>query len=144
MTTITLEGGKELKAALRLMGQDIQEAVGKAVLGTAIELRGDIVKRYNQGPATGRVYEKYNPRRTHQASAPGQAPMTDTGRLAGSVVFEVEGPLTASVSSAMALAQWLEYGTTRIAPRPAWVPAAEEMALKFRTRLERAIAGEIR
>ena len=42
-----------------------------------------------RGPKSGRVYELYQPRRTHQASAPGEYPATDTGRLAGSIGYEI-------------------------------------------------------
>lgn len=139
-TTITMDGGKELQAALRNMGPELQEVVGQIVEGTGLELRGDIIKRYNEGPASGRVYQKYEPRRTHQASAPGQAPMSDQGRLVGSVVYKVVSDMSVEIFSAMARAAWLEYGTTQIAPRPAWRPAVEEAIPMFRSRLETAIA----
>ena len=139
-TTITMDGGKELQAALRNMGPELQDVVGQIVEGTGLELRGDIVKRYQSGPASGRVYQKYNPRRTHRASAPGEAPMSDTGQLAGSVVYKVVSDMAVEVSSGMPRAAWLEYGTTQMAPRPAWRPAVEEMAPLFRSRLETAIA----
>ena len=113
--------------------------MGDAVNATGLELRGDIVKAYQRGPASGVTYEKYNPRRTHTASAPGQAPATDTGRLASSVDFKREGPMSATVGSAVVYAAMLEFGTSRIAPRPAWVPATEAMRPKFRKRLEAAL-----
>lgn len=144
MTRITITGAKELQAALANMSDEMAEEVGKGVNATGLEIRGDIVKRINRGPATGRIYQKYNPRRTHTASAPGQAPQTDTGRLASSITFRAEGPLTVSVGSALAYASYLEFGTASILPRPAWTPAAEEAAPKFRKRLERALAGVIR
>ena len=139
-TTITMDGGKELQAALRNMGPELQEVVGQIVEGTGLELRGDIIKRYQSGPASGRVYQKYNPRRTHQASAPGQAPMSDTGRLANATVYKVVDDMTVEVSNDVFYAAWLEYGTTQIAPRPAWRPAVEEIMPMFRSRLETAIA----
>ena len=139
-TTITMAGGKELQAALRNMGPELQEVVGQIVEGTGLELRGDIIKRYQSGPASGRVYQKYNPRRTHQASAPGQAPMSDTGRLANATVYKVVDDMTVEVSNDVFYAAWLEYGTTQIAPRPAWRPAVEEIMPMFRSRLETAIA----
>ena len=139
-TTITMDGGKELQAALRNMGPELQEVVGQIVEGTGLELRGDIIKRYQNGPASGRVYQKYNPRRTHQSSAPGQAPMSDTGRLANATVYKVVNDMTVEVSNDVFYAAWLEYGTTQMAPRPAWRPAVEEAMPMFRSRLETAIA----
>lgn len=43
-----------------------------------------------RGPKSGRVYAKYNPKRLHQASAPGEYPATDTGFLVASIGFETE------------------------------------------------------
>ena len=142
MTRVTLElqGGDQLAAALRAYGAAAEKHVGDAVNATGLELRGDIVKAYQRGPASGVTYEKYNPRRTHTASAPGQAPATDTGRLASSVDFKRDGPMSATVGSRVAYAAMLEFGTSRIAPRPAWVPATEAMRPKFRQRLEAALA----
>ena len=141
MTRITmqLEGEAQLMAALRAYGAKAEKHVGDAVNATGLELRGEIVKAYQRGPASGVTYEKYNPRRTHTASAPDEAPATDTGRLASSVDFKREGPMSATVGSQVAYAAMLEFGTIRIAPRPAWVPATEAMRPKFRQRLERAL-----
>jgi len=138
--TMQLEGGDQLAAALRAYGAKAEKHVGDAVNATGLELRGDIIKRIQKGPASGVTYEKYNPRRTHTASAPGEAPATDTGRLASSVDFKREGPMSATVGSQVAYAAMLEFGTSRIAPRPAWVPATESMRPKFRQRLETALA----
>jgi len=138
--TMHLEGGEQLAAALRAYGAAAERHVADAVNATGLELRGDIVKAYQRGPASGVTYEKSNPRRTHTASAPGQAPATDTGRLASSVNFKREGPMSATVGSAVVYAAMLEFGTSRIDPRPAWVPATEAVRPKFRQRLERALA----
>lgn len=144
---LSLTGGKELQAALSNMSDDLRGAVNKVVLNEGMKLRGEIVRSVQQGPASGRIYQKYNPRRTHRASAPGQAPMTDTGRLASSVYFNKEtvgGNMVATVGSALAYASWLEYGTMQMAARPYFRPALEERRPKFQRNLERAIAGEIR
>jgi HK97 gp10 family phage protein len=137
MTTITLDGGKELAAALRNASKDMVAAVEEAVKNTGVELRSDVVKRIQRGPKTGIVYQRRGIR--HPSSAPGQAPATDTGRLANSIIFEQVGPVSVTVGSALIYAAYLEYGTTRMAPRPAWRPAVEAMAPKFRSRLLRAL-----
>jgi len=144
MTTISVTGTKELQAALTALGGDISEAVTDAVNATGLEIRGDIVKRIQRGPKTGRTYKKSNPTRTHKASAPGQAPATDTGRLVNSITFKQEGPLTVTVGSQLAYAHFLEFGTRKMAKRPAWAPAAMQAQPKFIKRLEAAIAGAIR
>jgi len=142
--TLRLEGSKELQAALQRATGEVREAVSKAVIGTALELQGDIKQSIARGPASGRTYEKYSPRRTHTASAPGQPPMTDTGRLVNSIEFDRIGDLTATVGSKLVYAPWLEYGTSRMAARPFFRPAVEEIGPKFMARLERAIGEAIR
>lgn len=138
--TMKLEGLEGLQAALSQMTKEIEAEVGKAVDATGLELRGEVVKAYQRGPASGRVYEKYAPRRTHTASAPGEAPATDTGRLASSVNYKKDGAMSATVGSEIVYAAMLEFGTSRIAPRSAWVPAVEAMRPKFQRRIEAALA----
>ena len=142
--TLRLEGSAELQAALRRASGEIKQAVSRAVVGTALELQGNIKTSIARGPASGRTYEKYNPRRTHTASAPGQPPMTDTGRLVNSIEFDKIGDLTATVGSKLAYAPYLEYGTSRMAARPFFRPAIEEIRPKYMTRLERALGDELR
>lgn len=142
--TLRLEGSAELQAALRRASGEIKQAVSRAVVGTALELQGNIKTSIARGPASGRTYEKYNPRRTHTASAPGQPPMTDTGRLVNSVEFDKIGDLTATVGSKLAYATYLEYGTSRMAARPFFRPAIEEIRPKYMARLEKALGDTLR
>lgn len=142
---LTLEGSAELKAALANMSKEVEDNVREAVIGTALSMRGKVTKAINSGPASGRTYQKYNPRRTHTASAPGQAPMSDQGRLAGSVYFDAdEANLSAEVGSLLAYAAYLEYGTTQMAPRPVWQPTLEEERPLFQRRVEKAVGIAIK
>lgn len=133
---IRVDGSRDLVRALHKRGVEARRMVAKASKATAIEIRGDIVKRIHKGPASGHVYEKYSPRRTHQSSAPGQAPMTDTGALANSVVWRAWKLTTYIVESHLKYSKWLEYGSRRMKPRPAWRPAVEQSAPRFQRRLE--------
>jgi hypothetical protein len=142
--TLKLEGEAQLMEALRKLGADAQAEARKAVEATAIEARGDIVRGYQRGPASGAVYEKYSPRRTHQASAAGEAPATDTGRLASGTQYRITGPLSAEVSNSVAYGAMLEWGTQRIAPRPLWRPTVIAAGPKFRARMETAIKRAMR
>jgi hypothetical protein len=139
---IEISGTEEVAQALRQYGERAERAVFEAVLKTAIDVNGDIKKRIQRGPKTGRIYLRgpgQNLSREHRASAPGEAPATDTGRLVNSIDFKMEGPLTATVSSFLAYAAYLEFGTQNIAPRPAWVPSVEAARPKFKKRLEEAL-----
>ena len=142
--SIKMDGLAGLQIALLAASQEARGGVDRAVVATAIELRGDVAKRIQRGPATGTVYEKYSPRRTHQSSAPSESPATDTGRLANSIVFDKVGFLSATVGSDLVYARALEFGHTYtdgrvIEPRPAWVPAVEAITPKYIARLERAL-----
>jgi hypothetical protein len=135
--SIDIQGGAQLEAALKKLGKDGQDALSKVVIATGIELRGDIVKKYQRGPASGRVYQRGNI--IHQASAPGEAPATDTGRLASSVEFRTQNRFNATVGSNVVYGAFLEWGTRNIAPRPAWRPAVEDAGPKYVKRLEDAL-----
>ena len=137
--SISMDGLAGLQADLRRASADARARVDDAVVGSAIELRGDVVKRIQRGPATGTVYEKYDPRRTHQSSAPSEAPASDQGGLVRSVLFDKVGQMSATVGSDLVYAAVLEFGSDRIDPRPAWVPAVELMTPKFVSRVERAL-----
>ena len=141
---VSIAGQKEMARALNNMSADIEQAVSNVVLTTAMELRGQIVRSVQRGPKTGFVYQKYNPRRVHQASAPGEAPATDTGRLANSIFFDQASNLTATVGSNIVYAKHLEYGTRHMGARPFFTPAVEEMRPKFLRRISNAIGVEIR
>lgn len=137
-----IEGQQELDAALRRYGRAAEREVGLAVNATGLEVRGDIVKRIQQGPATGITYTRGNI--THTASRAGEAPATDTGRLASSIDYRKTGAMSATVGSQVVYAAMLEFGTSRIGPRPAWVPAVEAARPKFRRRVRDALARAAR
>ena len=136
--SVTLDGADELIAQLAKIGKQSGPAMTKIANATAIELRGNIIKKINRGPNTGRTYKRGNV--SHTASAPGQAPATDTGRLVGSVYFDQArgtfGSPTATVGSKLAYALYLEYGTRNMKPRPVWEPEAKKAQAKFIKRVE--------
>lgn len=86
-------------------------------------------------PGTGRLYDrgrtkKGYKRKPHRASAPGEPPAVDTGRLRASIGFERLGPWTYRVGTGVEYAGYLEFGTIgpeytggRILPRPFMRPA---------------------
>ena len=135
-----IEGQDELVAALKKLGEGAEIEIDRVVQATGLELRGEIVKMYQRHTPTGIIYEKYNPRRTHQASAPGEPPATDTGRLAGSVEYTKVGQVAAEVGTQVNYGAWLEFGTLSIAKRPAWLPAIEIIRPLFRRRMETALS----
>jgi HK97 gp10 family phage protein len=101
-------------------------------------VRNEVVRRIQQTPKTGRVYTRRGVE--HQASAPGEAPASDTGTLVQSITVEVNAEkLSVTVNAGAAHAPALEFGTDKIEPRPYMrVSLAEK-----RAELEATIAREI-
>ena len=110
-------------SAIKDYTADMRRLVGRA----ANLVRNTAVDSINQGAKSGVVYEKYNPRRTHQASAAGQPPATDTGFLVNNIFTNIDADgLGASVESRAAYSSFLEFGTSKMAARPFMQPALEE------------------
>jgi len=129
--TTTLKGDKRLERKLGSLSSAAAEEAQQIVDATALRVRNNAVRSIQKGPASGRVYEKYSPRRTHQASAPGQPPMTDTGQLAGSINI-VTGTLRAKVGTPLMYGLFLEFGTRKMRQRPWLRPAFEKERGAFR------------
>lgn len=125
---IDLQGVNDLIRQLTDLGEDAQEVVLDAVEDMALATHQYAQQGILRGPKTGRVYEKYKPRRTHQASSPGEYPATDTGRLAGAVAFELPRGETAiaTVGTNLQYGRHLEFGTSRMAARPWLLPSFEK------------------
>jgi phage gpG-like protein len=85
---VRITGDDKLLAQFQRLAMAAPEAVHELVTELTLDVHRRAVRGVQRGPASGRVYQKYRPRRTHQASAPGEYPATDTGRLASSIQFE--------------------------------------------------------
>lgn len=111
----------------RLM-ESIQEELSKALLASALKVESDAKTSIARGPKTGRIYVRGNI--THRASAPGQAPATDTGRLINSIVSYVDKSKLAGFiiagRGAVKYARMLEFGTVKMAARPFMLPALKK------------------
>ena len=139
--SVRLEGAKELQAAFSRMSKQVTQATATAVRETAQELEGAVKLKIQQGPKTGRTYRRGGV--VHQASAPGEAPASDTGTLLGSIYHERESDLAYVVGTRIRYAPWLEYGSSRMAARPFFRPSLEQIQPVYQGRLERIINGAL-
>jgi len=137
MIELQIEGLDWVKAEIKRIGKEAEQGVANAVKATALEVISDVKKRIQRKPKSGRTYTRGNV--SHTASAPGQAPATNTGALASSAYFTQSSKLSAVVGSRLAYSAYLEFGTVRIKPRPSWTPAVEAAAPKLQKRIETAI-----
>jgi hypothetical protein len=134
---ITVENTDAVQRALKLYGEKAEAELSKAVQATALTINSDIKKAIQGPPKTGRIYSRGQ--KNHQASAPGEAPATDTGALVSSIVYKQETPLSAIVYSRLPYAYLLEFGTQKIEPRPSWVPAIEANRPIFQRLIDAAL-----
>lgn len=118
----------------RTMSDAVRRDVMRVITRETEAVREDAIRRILNTPKTGRVYRRGGV--THQASAPGEAPASDTGRLVGSIETEYdEDELTGRVVARVAYGEMLEYGTQTIEPRPFMRPALA----RYRPRIERGV-----
>jgi HK97 gp10 family phage protein len=136
-----LTGILSTKGALNKMSKNVEKELGEQVMLAAINTANIARKSIQQGPKTGITYEKYKPRRTHQASAKGQAPATDTGALVSSITQEKTGDTEAIVGSRIIYSKWLEFGTRHMGERPFLRPALAKASKEFEKRMLKALGG---
>jgi hypothetical protein len=139
MITLRVENIDAVSEALRRYGQRAEVAVDQAVQATGLEVLSDIKKRIQRGPKTGRTYLRGTV--SHRASAPGEAPATDSGTLVSSIAYRKVSLMTAEVESRLDYATFLEFGTVNMDPRPSWTPAVEAAGPKLQQRVTAALGG---
>lgn len=105
------------------MSRPAREAVALALKAGAGKVLNSAKKRIARGQKSGRVYSRRGTK--HQASAPGEPPATDTGRLVSSGTSDGDEK-GAFVRFDALYAVPLEFGTSRMAARPFLVPSVEE------------------
>ena len=96
---------------------DVRQAAAQGVALGAESVLATAISHIMHDPKTGRIYRRRGVE--HQASAPGEAPASDTGTLVQRSTTEHDaGALVSTVFFRTAYAAALEYGTAKIAPRP--------------------------
>ncbi|PWJ81483.1 hypothetical protein C7441_11014 [Pseudaminobacter salicylatoxidans] len=112
--------------SVQWFGDSILDKVRKAAMRGVIDGTESVIEEGNSmimdGQKTGRIYRRRGVE--HQASAPGEAPASDTGRLVQSARTEYEpADLSGEAIWSTDYAEDLEYGAANMAPRPFARPA---------------------
>jgi HK97 gp10 family phage protein len=128
---VKVTGLKKAQDALKNLEKDLEQPFREIILGSAQLIRGEAIKSIQTGPKSGRIYEKYNPRRTHKSSAPGQAPASDTGNLVSQIRVRQKNPDEVVVESNALYSAFLEFGTSKMLARPFLFPATERSRPKI-------------
>jgi len=130
------------KETYKRVEANYRRALQMAVFQSAAMVRETAVQSVASGAKSGITYEKYNPRRTHIASAPGQAPATDTGYLLSNIVHQIDSDgLGASIESRADYSAALEFGTSKMQARPFLHPAIEENRPKIKRLIAKLAKG---
>jgi hypothetical protein len=111
---------RPLEALIKKMDGDL----GDWLRGVAEEIKNDVVTSFNTGPR-GRAYPRGNGK-VHYASTAGNPPNVDTGALRASIRVIPKSKLRYWVAAGTDYAEGLEFGTTRIRPRPYMRPAFDK------------------
>jgi len=103
-----------------------EAAVGRWIESRLNDARNRFIQRVSRGGGAGRIY-RHGKRSQHHASAPGEYPATDSGRLVNSVHYEMRGPYSGALVSDVGYAGFLTEGTVRMAPRKMLADALHEV-----------------
>ena len=133
MASVTTKITRQNPDAGRKLSINYEKALKNGVKMAGMMVRATAVESITNGSASGIVYEKYNPRRTHRASSPGDPPAADTGYLHNNITFTIDGDgLGADIESRASYSGYLEFGTSKMQARPFMQPAIEENRPKIR------------
>tara|TARA_R100000654_G_scaffold16800_4_gene35211 strand:- start:759 stop:1208 length:450 start_codon:yes stop_codon:yes gene_type:complete len=121
--TINVKNLDKVLKSFRTMGKDMKPELRQVIQGGAQLIRGEAVKSIQSGPKSGKIYQRYNPTRTHKASAPGEAPASDTGNLVRNIRVKQKSQDIVTVESGAHYSKFLEYGTSKMQARPFLFPA---------------------
>jgi len=114
---------KKFLSQLDKLEKDMEIPFQEIVKGGGQLIRAEAIKSIQTGAKSGVMYQMYNPRREHRASAPGQAPASDTGNLVSKIIVRQKSQDVTSVESNANYSAYLEYGTSKMEARPFMLPA---------------------
>ena len=117
---------KKVLSQLENLDKQLEPEFQEIVKGGGQLIRGEAIKSIQTGAKSGVMYQKYNPRREHRASAPGQAPASDTGNLVSKITVKQKSLNVVHVESNADYSSFLEYGTSKMEARPFMLPAFEK------------------
>ena len=117
---------KKVLSQLNRLQKDMEVPFQEIVKGGGQLIRGEAIKSIQTGSKSGVMYQMYNPRREHRASAPGEAPASDTGNLVSKIIVKQISQDITSVESNANYSAYLEYGTSKMEARPFMLPAFEK------------------
>lgn len=148
---MSVDGIAQLQANLAALSASLGPLVAKAAFKGGRLVQSRVIKRIQKPQGVGQWVTRYQPGQApyqHLASAPGQAPNSDTGELVRGIQVEVtRGDVSVGVESSQDdKAMALEFGTTdgKLLPRPFLFPSLEESRDDITKLISDAVAKQIK
>jgi len=140
---VELQGLQQLIAKMEALGDDANMVILKTITDLTVTTQSLAKKGIQRGPKSGKTYRRGNV--VHQASAPGQYPATDTGRLASSVMVNLPTPasMIGEVGTNVIYGPMLEFGTSRMAARPWLLPSFTQAKIGIEKKLRDNLEARI-
>lgn len=139
--SFTIDGLDRIDRASKEVQASVAKEMQKALYASALQIEKEAKLSITQGGKTGHIYKRGNV--THQASAAGEAPASDTGRLVNSIQSYLKASALESFVIAgrglVKYAKMLEFGTSKIAARPFMFPASQKSKNWIQNRLQKAV-----
>ena len=136
---MTLRNTQRVVSRLNKLPANARAGIGKAIAISLLELDGDAKRRISTGARSGRVYKR-GKSRTHQASAAGEYPKSDTGQLVSSLFFrQAADKLSGFFGTRLNYGRYLEYGTTRMSARSWLRPTFRRLEAGIKARVREAV-----
>lgn len=140
---MSVRGADKLMRQLKQLPLDARAGIGTALAGSVVVLDAYAKQKIQGGGRSGRVYRRKSG--SHQASAPGEFPKTDTGQLVSSLFFRVAADkLSAFFGTKLAYGRYLEFGTSRMRARPWLRPTLQANADAITKRVRDAVNDAMR
>jgi len=143
MARTPVRGIRELRQRLGRISRETRVEVERAIQRGALAIESRAVQGIIDPPKSGRIYRsKHRKGALHQASAPGQFPAADSGRLHQSItnVDASSGDvIRRDIGANAPYATALELGTSKMAPRPFMQPAFDENVAAVSQSIQAAI-----
>ena len=140
---LDMSGADDLVKSLERLGSSAEEAMIDVITDLVTQTQEYSVDGIDTGPATGAVYTRGGI--THQASAPGEYPMSDTGRLASNIIALLPNgsSIEGQVGTNIEYGTFLEFGTSRMAARPWLMPSFEKAKVDVAKEVKQRFEGKL-
>lgn len=145
MVGVKIIGKRKLDAQLKRINRNLRNDLAAEMVKVVDELKNDGKIEISTGGRSGRLYKRGN--RTHQASAPGEYPKTDTGKLVLSFfrkVIKSRNQVTGFLINNAPHARYLEFKPASMGGRPFMRPLWKKWKAPISARFKKVIRSSIR